>query len=620
MLIQQNYVKMFTDMMSEGLIVIDKNGIIQIYNNKAKEIFGILHNQQIRQEPGKIRDGDIVIIADNKLGSDDGNLNSSSLSCIGIKDKNIERGDAIIALGVFGTNNIKPVYVYEKPGKTTDKLKLESKFLGEKINVIIDFINKTITIQVGIEKYIMSYIKYIGNMVILDGETHKMKFYQANGYTAKEESINDILKGKVYRAKGENTEVFDVIDKNIFEIHEGSSTIDEFYSVAQGEDISYVDEFKELNGIPTMCTLLPVDMDGERTGAALKVEDVSEMRRVIRERDEALLNLEMVEKQLDEEKMLGSIFPDIVSESRNMNYVKKLALKASKTNSTVLILGESGTGKTLLGKAIHEHSRSINKPFIHVNCGAIPETLLESELFGYEKGAFTGAKAEGKKGYFEMAEGGTIFLDEIGEMSPNLQVKLLQVVQEKSFYKVGGQEKVKVNVRIIAATNKNLEEEMLKGNFREDLYYRVNVFPIWIPPLRERKQDIYPLVDIILSKICEEIGCEGKKLSGECYSLILKYDWPGNVRELENVLERAVNLCEGNTILSKHLAVRRNILKSNEGEDILSLKETLDAVEKDTIEKVLLSYNGDKKKAMEALDISKSTFYEKLKKYNIDNF
>ena len=617
MLIEQRYVNMFTDMMSEGLIVIDKKGTIQVYNNKAKEIFGILHNQQIRQEPGKIRNGDIVIIADNELGSDDGSLDSSSLSCIGIEDKNIELGDAIIAIGIFQGNDIKPVYVYEKLGEKSDNLELSSNFLGEKIDVEIDYFNKSISIQVNSEKYNMSYIKYIGHMVILDGHTRKMKFYQANGYTAKEESINDILKGKKYMAKGEDTEVFDVINKNIFEIHEESSTIDEFYKVAQGENISYIDEFKEINGFPTMCTLLPVDINGERIGAALKVEDVSEMRRVIRERDEALLNLEIVEKQLDEEKMLGSIFPNIISESSNMNYVKKLALKASKTNSTVLILGESGTGKTLLGKAIHKHSKNADKPFIHVNCGAIPETLLESELFGYEKGAFTGAKFQGKKGYFEMAEGGTIFLDEIGEMSSNLQVKLLQVLQDKCFYKVGGQEKVKVNVRIITATNKNLEEEMLKGRFREDLYYRINVFPIWIPPLRDRKQDLYPLVDIILPKICKEIGCEEKKLSGECYSLILKYNWPGNVRELENVLERAVNLCEGNTILSKHLSIRKNNSIADEAEDILTLKETLDSVEKDTIENVLRFYQGDKKKAMKALDISKSTFYEKLKKYNI---
>lgn len=607
---------MFTDMMNEGLIVIDKNGTIQIYNNKAREIFGIINNQQIKHDKGKIANGDIVIIADNELGSDDGNLSSNELKSIGIEDETLQLKDGLIAIGVYGSKDIKPVYVHIGKEEKGDKLELDIKFLDKNIYSKINFVDKIITIQVEREKYIMKYINYIGHMVILDGKDENMKFYQDHGYTAREESIADILKGKEYRAKGEDTDSFEVLNKNILQIHEGSSTIDEFLRVAQGENISYIDEFKEINGIPTMCTLLPVDVDGKRVGAALKVEDITEIRKIIRERDEALLNLESVERQLDEEKMLDAIFPNLVSESKEMNYVKKLALKAANSNSTVLILGESGTGKTVLGKAIHKHSKSANKPFVHVNCGAIPETLLESELFGYERGAFTGAKIEGKKGYFEMAEGGTIFLDEIGEMSPKLQVKLLQVLQEKCFYKIGGQDKVNVNVRIIAATNKNLEEEMLKGRFREDLYYRINVFPILIPPLRDRKQDIYPLVDIILPKICKRIGCKEKKLSGEAYSLLLKYDWPGNVRELENALERAANLCDGSTILSKHLAIKPED-GSEDLEGILPLKDSMDAFEKETIEKTLDFFHGDKKKTMNALEISKSTFYDKLNKYNI---
>ena len=248
-----------------------------------------------------------------------------------------------------------------------------------------------------------------------------------------------------------------------------------------------------------MCTLIPVDKDGKRIGAALKVEDISEIKRVIRERDEALFNLEKIEKQLDEEKMLKELFPNIAGESRKMNYVKKLALKASNTNSTVLILGESGTGKTLIAKAIHEHSKG-DGPFVHVNCGTIPETLLESELFGYEKGAFTGARTDGKKGFFEMANGGTILLDEIGEISPAVQVKLLQVLQDKSFYKVGGQEKIKVDVRVIAASNRNLEEEISKA-ILEKICIIDKCFSNMIPPLERKKEDIYSLVEILLPAI-----------------------------------------------------------------------------------------------------------------------
>lgn len=614
---EDGYVKMFTNMMSEGFIAIDRYGTIQVYNNKAKDIFGILHNQQISHKSGQIENGDIVIIGNNGIGKDDGNMTPSSYKCIGIEDENIEKEDALIAVGVYGVAGIKPVYLYQKSEDVVDTLKMETNFLGVDIGIVIDFINKIITIEINKEKYTMTYINYIGHMVILDGKTSKIKFYQAQGYTAKGESINEVLKGKVYRAKGENSELLNVIGKNIFTIHKSGSTIKEFYEVARGKDVNYVDEFKEINGFPTMCTLLTLSQKGERVGAALKVEDISEMRKVLKERDEALSNLEKIEKKLDEEREIIEAFPNIVGESKEMNYVKRLSLKACKTNSTVLILGESGTGKTLLAKAIHKNSHKKDRPFIHVNCGAIPGNLLESELFGYEKGAFTGASSDGKKGFFELADGGTIFLDEIGEISSNLQVKLLQVLQEKSFYKIGGQKKVEVDLRIITATNKNLEEEMLNGRFREDLYYRINVFPIWIPPLRDRNEDIHPLAEVILPKVCKNVGCENKRISGEALNLLLKYDWPGNVRELENILERAANLSEGNTILSKHLTIRVEDESKYFHEEVIPLKKANQKFEKNAIEKALEYYEGNKKKTMEALDISKTTFYEKLKRYNI---
>ena len=613
----QDYVKMFTDMMSEGFIVIDNNGIIQIYNKKAKEIFGIVYNQQISHGVGKINKGDIVIIGDNSLGRDDGNLDRESLESLGIKDNNIEQGDAILAIGVFQQKGISPIYKYLKSGNMEDTLKLKTKYLGIDLGAIIDFANRIITIEVNEEKFSMNYINAIGHMVILDGKTNKLKFYQAQGYTARGESIADLLMGSEYRAKGENSNILNVIGKNIFEIHKGSSTIKEFYKVAKGENISYIDEFKEINGIPTMCTLIPVDKDEIRIGAALKVEDISEIKHIIRERDKALLDLEKMENQLKEKKVFRKAFPNIVGDSKEIEHVKRLALKAAKTNSTILILGESGTGKTILAKGIHENSRFKDNPFIHVNCGAIPTTLLESELFGYEKGAFTGANKEGKIGFFEMANDGTIFLDEIGDIPTNLQVKLLQVLQEKSFYRVGGTEKIDVNLRIIAATNKNLEEEMMGGKFREDLYYRINVFPILIPPLRERIEDIYSLVDILLPKICNEIGIDTKRISAEALNLLTRYNWPGNVRELENILERAINLSESNTILSKHITLDIKEEKSNTKE-ITPLREAVNLCEKNTIKRALSIYKGNKKKAMEALEISKTTFYDKLKRYEID--
>lgn len=613
----QFYVKMFTDMMSEGFIVIDREGIIQVYNDKAKEIFGIRYDQQISHDKGKVNKGDIVIIADNSLGQDDGKMNLDSLKLLNINDNNIERGDCLIAIGTFKNNiGVDSQYKLLKKEDKKESLRLDTSFLDTDIKVEIDFKDKIIYITVNDKDYIMSYINAIGHMVVLDKDTKEMKFYQSHGYTARRESINDILNGNEYRAKGKDTETLDVIGKNIFEIHKSDSIIQQFYEVAKGKDISYIDEFEEINGYPTMCTLLQVENNGERVGAALKVEDISQIKRVISERDNAIRRLEKAAEQLLEEEALEKAFPGFVGSSKQIEHVKKMALKTSKTNSNVLILGESGTGKTILAKAIHENSKIRDKPFIHVNCGAIPETLLESELFGYEKGAFTGARNEGKKGFFEIANGGTIFLDEIGDISQNLQVKLLQIIQEKSFYRVGGIDRITVNIRIIAATNKNLEEEMIKGNFREDLYYRINVFPIWIPPLRERKEDISPLVELLLPRICKEIGCEDKRISSEAMNLILSYSWPGNIRELENILERAINLAEGNNIVSSHIALKEDNNRAM-NEDNLSLKHILEEQEKIAIEKALTFYGGDKKQTMEALDISKTSFYEKIKRYNI---
>lgn len=612
----KEYINIITDIMSEGLIVIDNEGKIQVYNKKAKEIFGILNKHQQYHDGGKIQEGDIVIIGDNALGMDDGELNAKKLESIGIYDKKIKRKGALVAVGVYRDKEILPVYKYLDSDNIEDILKLETKYMDLNIWVLIDFINKIITIKVDKEEYKMRYFNSIGHMVIVDGKTKKVKFYQSNGYTARKESISDILQGEEYHGKGEDSETLDVIEKHIFEIHKDNPTIKDFYKVAKGENISYKDEFKEINGFPTICSLIPLDNNGTRVGAALKVEDISEIRRVIIERDKTLQKLEKMEKKLQEEMELENKFPNIIGESRRMKQVKRLALRASKTNSTVLILGESGTGKTILARAIHENSQFNNKAFIHINCGAIPPDLLESELFGYEKGAFTGANKEGKKGLFEIANGGTIFLDEIGDLSMNLQVKLLQVLQDKYFFRVGGTEKVNVDVRIIAATNKNLEDEMLNGRFREDLYYRISVFPIIIPPLRERIEDIHSLVEILLPKICKKVGIENKRISGEALTILTKYNWPGNVRELENVLERAVILSENSTIMSKHIAINQNN-RGSFSKEIIPIKEELELCEKEALKRALSFYNGDKKKAMKALNMCKTSFYEKIKRYGL---
>ncbi len=235
------------------------------------------------------------------------------------------------------------------------------------------------------------------------------------------------------------------------------------------------------------------------------------------------------------------------SNSPVMQQVYKLAKKVAVSDSTVLILGETGTGKEVISTAIHQWSRRCDKPMIKVNCGAIPDNLLESELFGYEKGAFTGASSS-KPGRFEIADGGTIFLDEIGDISPQLQVKLLRVLQERTFERLGGIKPVSVNVRIIAATNRDLKEAVKAGEFREDLYYRLNVVPIQLPPLRERKEDIEDLVNVFLRSSAGISGCAVKSMSPEAMACLKNYNWPGNIRELENIIERCVVITENDII------------------------------------------------------------------------
>lgn len=277
----------------------------------------------------------------------------------------------------------------------------------------------------------------------------------------------------------------------------------------------------------------------------------------------------------------------------------------------MILTGESGTGKSKLARAIHNAGEgSQNSPFVEVNCNAIAPTLFESELFGYVGGAFTGAKSDGHVGYFEAADKGTIFLDEIGEIPLEIQVKLLHVLQNKIIYRVGSSKPVKVDVRVIAATNKNLEEEVAMGRFRQDLFYRINVFPIDIPPLRERKADLYVLINQLLKTICDNYGLEQKQFSGEAIQKMVAYDWPGNVRELENAIERAITLCDSNIIYSEHLRIGKGAVPT-------TMKEMLAKEEERILEMTLIKYNGDKQKAMTELDLSRTVFYDKLKKYKI---
>ena len=307
---------------------------------------------------------------------------------------------------------------------------------------------------------------------------------------------------------------------------------------------------------------------------------------------------------------------NMVGTSNAMKEVYRLIEQVSNSNATVLLRGESGTGKDLAAHAIHYNSLRTDKPFVKVNCTALPDTLLESELFGHEKGAFTGA-SERKLGRFERAHGGTIFLDEIGDFSLNLQVKLLRVIQFKEFERVGGLETIKTNVRIVVATHKNLEEQIKEGLFREDLYYRINVFPIYMPPLRERKDDIMLLADYFLEKTAAENNKDISRISTPAIEMLTRYHWPGNIRELENCIERAVLLCNDDVIRSEHLPPSLQMIKKDESVDKRSLNEIIENKERELIVDALKKFDGQQRKTARELRISERILGYKIKKYNI---
>ncbi|MEL7639205.1 MAG: sigma-54 dependent transcriptional regulator [Solidesulfovibrio sp.] len=326
----------------------------------------------------------------------------------------------------------------------------------------------------------------------------------------------------------------------------------------------------------------------------------------------------------------------MVGQSPCLGEVLGVLAKVAPTDSTVLVTGESGTGKELLVRALHANSRRAGKPFVPVNCGAIPRELLESELFGHEKGAFTSA-VRTRQGRFELAEGGTIFLDEIGEMDLSLQVKILRALQEKEFERVGGDKTLKADVRIVAATNRDLEEEVRSGRFREDLYYRLNVIPLHLPPLRERGEDILLLAEHFLRRFCRQKSRETLAFTPEARDLILTYPWPGNVRELENFMERLSILCDHEQVgvpdLPRKILDNAGIapppppvavvagfrwpILADMAEKGMGLKEFLDTLEEKLLVEALERAGGVKNQAAELLGIKRTTLIEKLKKRNL---
>ena len=331
--------------------------------------------------------------------------------------------------------------------------------------------------------------------------------------------------------------------------------------------------------------------------------------------------LEAENELLKEEIDTAHDTDEIIGANVRMHEVMRLIKKVAPSDTSALLLGESGTGKELFARAIHKLSMRKNKPFVAINCAAIPHELLENELFGSERGAFTSSNAR-KIGKFEIANSGTVFLDEVGDMDTALQAKILRVLQERKFERLGGNQTINVDIRMIAASNVDLKEAIAKKKFREDLYYRLSVFPVTIPPLRDRRDDIPALAEHFLNKFCKDMKKPKKRLSKEALSLLDKYNWPGNVRELENTIERAIILCESKVISPEHLAIRLPTVEEIRLREGAGLKEVGQhaqmVAERAMIIRILKQTKGNKRKTAEILQIDYTTLFEKIKKYHID--
>lgn len=401
----------------------------------------------------------------------------------------------------------------------------------------------------------------------------------------------------------------EVLDKKIWDVIPNCRL---FETVGQGYSIW--GETLKLNTREFLVARFPLKIDGQIVGAMVKT--LFPDQTIAKEIVQKLARTDKTENAFS--KVLCTC-RDIMGETPPMLYVKKLARKASRTSSTLLITGESGTGKEIIAQAIHTRSVRREGPFISVNCGAIPENLLESELFGYVEGAFTGAKKGGNPGKFELADGGTILLDEIGDMPSYMQVKLLRVLQEREVWRIGATSPTKLDVRVIASTHMDLKRLVKEKTFREDLYYRLNVLEINMPPLKDRVDDLPLLVDALITRINMRIGADAKGVTPESLEIMKAYHWPGNVRELENILEQAINWSQDALIDICSIPIRpwENDPVDSTVNDSKSFRSYLAETERDMIIHVLKQTNGNKAKAARLLNMQRSVLYRKMEKFNI---
>ena len=601
-----NILESLLDSSSHSIFALDHDGIVTHINRQAKERFGLFNHSSESHPAGRLEQGDLIIMATSAMGADDGGLQQEDLAVLGICDKKLQPGDMLAAVGVFGESQLRPVYKYLRRRDAT-ALHLETVWEGIPIRIAMD--GKEASVTVHETTYAISYFMSICQCVVLDGKTGEVKFWEEKGYSARKEGIGNLLRGASFQAKSPDGEI--KVEGYYFrEFFEGDRFEQHLQDVLSGKVSRYEDEEYEINGYALSASILPVEEDGTISGVIVKFRRFEDIRMTIMERNSAISAAERkfraAEQGLPAENME---FTALFGNSPAMASVRRYAYRLSQLDCNVLLTGESGTGKSFLARAIAQ-AQPRKGPFITVDCSTVTPPLFKSEMFGYVGGAFTGANPKGKAGFFEEADGGTIFLDEIGEIPLNIQAKLLNVIQNKTLTRVGSTKTIPVDVRIIAATNRNLRQEVSAGRFRQDLYYRLSAFAVELPPLRECQEDLYVLINNLMDRIREKYRVPDKYLSGEAFSRLLMYDWPGNIRELENVLESAVALSESDIIYAEHIRLESE-------PERLTLKDRLKAEEKRIIRQTLAQCGGNRTAAMEELGLSKTVFYGKLKEYQL---
>ncbi len=550
---------------NEGVIVIDKKGIIKIINYAAEKMLKVDAESSIGKYISNIFPyGELLSVIKNG----EAQVNKKEGEFIVTRKIITQNGEVIGGLQIFSE-------------KTDNKLLTNSQDNDKSQENILDTVFNTL------DEYIVAVDE---NGIIT---------MMSNGY---KEFINC-----------KNPE-----GKHVTEVIENTK----LHIVARTGEKEY-GEIQEANGHKMISMRVPIKKDGIIIGAIGKVmfKDLSNFKILSNKLSNLEKEAECGKKELSIDQKAIYTFSNIIGGSDKSKEVMSLARRVAKIDSNVLITGESGTGKELFAHSIHNASRRCLKPFVKINCGAIPAELFESEMFGYEEGAFTGAKKSGKRGKFEHANGGTILLDEIGDMPMNMQVKLLRVIQEKELVRVGGNDAIKIDIRIIASTNKSLEQLIKEGKFREDLYYRLDVMHLKIPALRERIEDIEELSNELRIKTCEKQGIYSESISMEAIDYLKSYNWPGNIRQLENVIERAINMLDADLcIMPKHLPEKitaNKIKKYSLGNNYL--KDVVETVEKDLIMECIKKTGGNKKETAKILGLSRAGLYKKLNRYNLIN-